>query len=90
VHAEIVDLAHLDFFAIGDNVDRDARNKRKERVFLSTTDAQKPVLVIARRRKSPAKEGHFVIEPEHRIIVLHVVAGKELVQVLGLFIVLEV
>lgn len=54
VYTEIVNLTHLNFFAIRDNVNWDASNKRKERVFLSSTDTQEPVFVITRRREGPA------------------------------------
>jgi hypothetical protein len=56
MNAQEVDFGHEDLLSIDVDVYGDARNEPKQLVLLASSNAEKPVLLVARWCQSPLKE----------------------------------
>ena len=90
VDAEEIDLDHLNLLAINGYVDWNGRDKTKELVLLTTSHSKHHIRLRVGRRKSPSEEINGVIKPEECIVILHVVLCKQLVNIVGFFIIVNV
>mmetsp|Transcript_25394 Transcript_25394/g.80118 ORF Transcript_25394/g.80118 Transcript_25394/m.80118 type:complete len:291 (+) Transcript_25394:655-1527(+) len=97
VHAEEVDLDHLDRGLVGLirgarclDVGRDARDEAHELAAGLHAHAEVPAPKVARRLQRPPEEGHGVVEAEHAVVVLDVVLAQQQVDLPGLRLVVDV
>jgi hypothetical protein len=82
MHAEEVDLAHLDLLLFDHGGDGDSGDGGDEFLVL-VADADQPVGAVAGGRECPLEEVARVIEAVGVVVVLHVVVGEEGVKLRG-------
>lgn len=92
MHTEEVDFCHLNSFVVQLHHDRNTRDERVEAllVFISTSDTDNPLRLVARYVQCPSQESNRVVESELATVVFNVVVSKQLIEFLTLFLVLEV
>mmetsp|Transcript_39845 Transcript_39845/g.105391 ORF Transcript_39845/g.105391 Transcript_39845/m.105391 type:complete len:381 (+) Transcript_39845:470-1612(+) len=90
VHAKEVDLYHLDGRLVDLDAARDTRDEAHQLHVGLHAHTQVPVAEEARGLERPPEEFHGVVETEHAVVVLDVVLAEQRVDLLRLFVVVDV
>mmetsp|Transcript_2611 Transcript_2611/g.5209 ORF Transcript_2611/g.5209 Transcript_2611/m.5209 type:complete len:305 (+) Transcript_2611:692-1606(+) len=90
VHAQEVDLHHAHDGVVGLDARGDARDEAHKLAARLHAHAQVPMPQVLRRLQCPPEEGHGVIEAKHAVVILDVVLAQQRVDLLCLFIVVDV
>mmetsp|Transcript_52921 Transcript_52921/g.124249 ORF Transcript_52921/g.124249 Transcript_52921/m.124249 type:complete len:317 (-) Transcript_52921:275-1225(-) len=77
VHAEEVDLCHLDHFVENLNVRRDSSDEADKLATTFDTNAQMPVPQVLWWLQSPPQEVRGVVKAKHAVIIFHVVLRQK-------------